>query len=93
MAFFNLKMKDGILVSSPIESGGMGSYDVINVGFTWKRYKRCLVVSLSPVFSSCYFVMSLVYNYPYLRFSRQFLAYRKCLYSKPKMELPYCHGN
>ena len=42
-----------------IESGGMGSYDVINVGFTWKRYKRFLVASLSPVFSSSFFVMSL----------------------------------
>ena len=30
-----------------IESGGMGSYDVSNAGFTWKRYKRCLVASLT----------------------------------------------
>ena len=28
----------------------MGSYDVTNVGFTWKRYKRCLMASLSLVF-------------------------------------------
>ena len=76
-----------------IESGGMGSYDVPNAGFTWKRYKRCLVASLSLVFSPSFVVMSFVYNYPYLRFSRQFLAYRKCLYSKPKMVVPYCHGN
>ena len=35
-----------------IESEGMGSYDVTNVGLTWKRYKRCLIASLSLVFSS-----------------------------------------
>ena len=37
------------------ESEGMGSYDVSNVGFTSKRYKRCLIASLSLVSSSSFF--------------------------------------
>ena len=37
-----------------IESGGMGSYDVTKVVFTWRRYKRCLIAPLSLVFSSSF---------------------------------------
>ena len=38
-----------------IDSGGMGSYDVTKVVFTWKRYKRCLIAPLSLVFFFFFF--------------------------------------